>query len=571
MTDSLLQLAKIAGIKEQSATRWEELSASVIAARLGGMPTAVDKELEKESSALDGHLLSIAYKGWIAFNQMEIGQYVRAVKLYDKLVVESETHRKGPLPFDPALTLLRHRVDALRMMRSAKSAIQGAIDLSNAASAPHPAFALEVARTAEGFGEYGIAEKWYKQTIAITTKKRGQHYRARSTVEGTSAFYREVAIRDLERLRREPDMLQTPEVLAQGIADAISERDYKKLARYASRTHFNVTFGCHSVYVGADETSERLIKVLGSAFAGPFELIYRGAHCQLSVGHFKVGNALQPLKLILRKWVRGWEWTGIVAHDSDYWVPDFPRAPKETNQPLSIRIVGPWQSGKKFMAGGFRHPWHGLAALGDIDPISRTIRACSSECGFGLRGFYYNEAISHNGHEAFAIDFTSYEQCNPYASPIDRWPVLAPADGLVVGVESSIPDGSDRGSNTVELIHPAGTPPCKYLSRYLHLARTPIIPVSEGMFLRRGAALGFMDDTGNSAMPHLHFSIHDQSMGPHRNMVTSSVSAPIMFGPSVRATPMAGQRLDDADDGRCVDSRNAGVLPTVRVSRPGGP
>ncbi len=62
-----------------------------------------------------------------------------------------------------------------------------------------------------------------------------------------------------------------------------------------------------------------------------------------------------------------------------------------------------------------------------------------------------------------------------------------------------------------------------------------------------GTRLGRMDDTGNSILDHLHFSIHD------RNIAAMS-GAP--YGASVRPTPMSGTRLEDGDSGTCVRSTN---------------
>ena len=61
------------------------------------------------------------------------------------------------------------------------------------------------------------------------------------------------------------------------------------------------------------------------------------------------------------------------------------------------------------------------------------------------------------------------------------------------------------------------------------------------MYVRQGARLGLMDDTGNSQLNHLHFSIHD---------------ATLMGGMSVRPTPMDGFSLSDQASGTCVTSTN---------------
>ncbi len=566
MTDSLERLAKTAGLNSRAAARWEELSAEVIATRLGGRPTAIDKDLQKESVAVKGHALSIAYRGWIAENSMLVGQPITAIKLFDALIADADGLPQGPYQIDPLVTLLRFRARAMRTTGDPKLSIEGAVELASMPNLSHPAFSLAAARTAEHFAAVDTAEHWYERVLADTANAENEHYRVRATVEETPAYYREVARRDLDRLRRRPDALQSAETLAQALADAIDARDDNTLMRLASPTHFSVAIGCHAAYVDVQATVESICQSLRTCLAGPFKLISRGEHRQLSLGIADGGNPLRYASLILRKHARGWDWTGIHVLDAGFWLSDFPAAPIETNQPLSIRIRGPWQSGRKFMAGGFRNPWHGFVSGTTLDPVSLAIRSCGSECGFGMRGFYYNEALSHNGVSAFAIDFSSYEQCVPFSDRANLWPVLAPADGLVVGTWPFELNGSDSRANAVELIHPMGTPTCRYLSRYLHLAGTPAIPVSAGMFVRGGSVLGFMDDTGNSAMPHLHFSMHDQSAGPHPDLVTSSVSAPIMYGPSVRPTPMAGQSLNDVDDGRCIDSHNSGVRPRVTVA-----
>jgi murein DD-endopeptidase MepM/ murein hydrolase activator NlpD len=60
------------------------------------------------------------------------------------------------------------------------------------------------------------------------------------------------------------------------------------------------------------------------------------------------------------------------------------------------------------------------------------------------------------------------------------------------------------------------------------------------MIMGRGAPIGFMDDTGNSALPHLHFSMRDRDLSMN----------------SVRPTPMDGQTLNDGESWKCVGSTN---------------
>ncbi|MBI5513297.1 MAG: hypothetical protein HY909_05980 [Deltaproteobacteria bacterium] len=150
-----------------------------------------------------------------------------------------------------------------------------------------------------------------------------------------------------------------------------------------------------------------------------------------------------------------------------------------------------------------------------------------------------------------------------------------------------------------------------YTSRYLHLAgpgtfSTPT-RVSIGMFVAQGTRIGHIDDTGNSVLPHLHFEVCDNritlplsvnlsvpgiggtirfgagsssgvslgipatirlpgeagtGMPVALNNIPGLPPYPTVLGPSVRPTPMSGQRLggdfalDLVDDGSCVPSNN---------------
>jgi murein DD-endopeptidase MepM/ murein hydrolase activator NlpD len=185
-----------------------------------------------------------------------------------------------------------------------------------------------------------------------------------------------------------------------------------------------------------------------------------------------------------------------------------------------------------------------------------------ARCGVGPRGFYYNHG-SHDGDSAFAIDFTRYRRGLPFVNASEGTPVLAVQMGSVTRVVSNIRSGSRANPNLVEIHHVWArgriatepfvqeTSPLEfffepYTSRYLHLAGPMLIPVSVGMFVRQGARLGLMDDTGESFLNHLHFSLHD-GRRPGRRFA---------FGRSVRPSPMGRTRLEDRDEGKCVRSRN---------------
>jgi hypothetical protein len=182
-----------------------------------------------------------------------------------------------------------------------------------------------------------------------------------------------------------------------------------------------------------------------------------------------------------------------------------------------------------------------------------------SDCGFGPRGFYYNEGSTHDEEDAFAIDFTRYRKNVPYNNDSGGTPVLAVRDGIVVRVSAGTRTGSSSASNTVEINHADPANPSdttRFRSRYLHMEGPFRIPVSLGMAVIAGQRLGLMDDTGNSLLDHLHFSLHD------RNLSHPKAS----YGRSIRPTPMSGVSLGDGSSAKCVSSTNLERKPGLNFS-----
>jgi hypothetical protein len=141
--------------------------------------------------------------------------------------------------------------------------------------------------------------------------------------------------------------------------------------------------------------------------------------------------------------------------------------------------------------------------------------------------------------------------------------VLAARSGIVQSVRAGTSSGDSSASNTVEIIHADPTNPSdtsRFRSRYLHLEGPFKIPVSTMMPIFVGNRLGIMDDTGNSILDHLHFSIHDRQI-PHPN---------VSYGASVRPTPLSGVRLEDGDSATCVRSTNVeyvGEKPMIEATQ----
>jgi tetratricopeptide (TPR) repeat protein len=254
----------------------------------------------------------------------------------------------------------------------------------------------------------------------------------------------------------------------------------------------------------------------------------------------------------------GWEWSGLALTELPESLETFfgPLPPPDTNQPLQIAIKAPWPAGMHFRAGGlvvYLNLVNAFRLSGVAGLFEAEAAATLDPCGFGFAGLYYNQAPTHNDaheHSSFAIDFSRCIQGIAFENGADGIPVLAVADGCISNTISSNVHGSRMQENRVEITHMTAAEAAqvamghkvqpKYKSMYLHLDGPNKIPVCCGHHVVQGTILGFIDDTGNSAMSHLHFSIHDQ----HNQ------------GMSVRPNPMDGQSLDDINDGSCIVSTN---------------
>ena len=272
---------------------------------------------------------------------------------------------------------------------------------------------------------------------------------------------------------------------------------------------------------------------------------------------------------ILTRCGRGWEWTGLaLTVATDAWQEHWGLSQPRSNQALTLPIKAPWPAGQRFMAGGlddFALKSAAVAAGGLLGGAAIAWGFSRASCGYGPRGFYYNSVSpTHQDEDAFAIDFTRYRRGAPFDNESGGTPVLAVADGVVMSACAGTSSGDDSSSNTVEIRHddPATGQP-RYLSRYLHLAGPFQLSVSSLMAVDTGMRLGLMNDTGNSILDHLHFSIHDQTV-PFAG--AGSTCGGITRGASVRPSPMDGQRLGDGDSGKCVRSSNAEVAPTGVVT-----
>jgi hypothetical protein len=331
----------------------------------------------------------------------------------------------------------------------------------------------------------------------------------------------------------------------------------------------------------------RLLDVIGDELrrskvrTDPFSLQGTGDKRYLETEGWEGSFLRNRVVLLLTHALEGWEWSGVA-------VTEFPEAtwgeilgPPErgSNQPLSLTIKSPWPRGLTLRAGGiipFTIQLVRCAGAGPYPlPLLCIFRlAASSPCGLGPGGLYYGGVagfnFTHGGDDFFAIDFARYRFGVPLQNQTFGTQVLAVQMGMVSGVNAAIATGATSTDNRVLVKHlteadfimivileilsgrplrPFATP--RFTSMYLHLDGPFKIPVSPGMFVRQGANLGAMDDTGRSLHHHLHFSIHDRAVTG-----TQAEGALTPAGRSVRPNPMDGQRLLDFDDGACVFSTN---------------
>jgi urea transporter len=134
-------------------------------------------------------------------------------------------------------------------------------------------------------------------------------------------------------------------------------------------------------------------------------------------------------------------------------------------------------------------------------------------CTQGIDGAY-----THRGLLRHAFDFEVYGDvdgslCTGDGQHVSDYrcfglPVLATADGIVAAIEHSVPNNAigevsrDKPwGNHVTLQHAA-----ELYSVVAHLAPSTIA-VYPGQFVRRGALLGYLGNSGRSPRPHLHFQL----------------------------------------------------------------
>jgi hypothetical protein len=443
---------------------------------------------------------------------------------------------------------LCHKAQAATLLGNVPTAITAYTDLSrHNPSDPDPLF--QAGLLAEAVSQTDQAAGFYQQIARESLSKRTDDPA-------------ELARRGLLRLALPTtNFAAEPEHIVAALDEALHGGDVHRLRRMVSTTHFTIgIIGGHTIFETEDLLDELCRDLTASRVTAGRELLGSGAKRYLHTSGWQGQWFSGDVVFLITRAPRGWQWTGVaLTLPNELWLDRWRPAVAQSSQQLPFELLAPWPAGQCFTAGGLgiyvvlqAEIIAALAAgwFGWVAAATLALQYSRSDCGFGPRGYYYNTSPTHEGADAFAIDFTRYRQYVPYYPQSGGTPVLAARAGIVRTAVAGTPSGNSTASNTVEIEHadPGNlTDTKRFTSRYLHLEGPWKIKVSQGMAVPAGKLLGYMDDTGNSVLDHLHFSIHDRTiLYPGRPS-----------GASVRPTPMNGVRLDDQDSGACVCSTNA--------------
>jgi tetratricopeptide (TPR) repeat protein len=505
-------------------------------AAVGSDPTSSVERLRAAADSEPDAPVAPAFRLWAADGLGRAGRDREAVAAYDEtLPAAGRSDFEG---IDFATEAFRNRAGSLARLGDVDGAVAGYRDLAARGDAKQALFRAGV-----------VAERGGRRQQAIELYEEAADP-ARRPGEG----YGQAALRAAQRLAGEAGAFApSPLAIADRLKAALSAGDADQLRRLASPTHLQAGPGGGHFQFEDEEILEWLCEDLSRSRPRPFgrRLLGTGGKRYLLTSGWRGKHFKGIVGFCLTRSARGWEWSGIlVTGPSDPWLERWEPAEKATNQPLPFGLLAPWPEGKCFTAGGLPGFIAEMAVIAGAWSFFGFIGAgiafafSGRDCGFGLRGFYYNEGPTHSGSSAFAIDFTTYRRWAPFVNAAGGVPVLSAANGIVRMADGNTSSGDSSHANEVQINHddPATGNP-RFVSRYMHMAGPGMIPVSAGMVAPTGGRLGVINDTGNSVLDHLHFSIHDTAAGGG-------------IGPSVRPTPMEGRSLGDRDSGTCICSTN---------------
>jgi hypothetical protein len=537
-TDSL----RPTSLDEKSADQWRQLSGQVRCSRAEPGCTRTNMDLEAAAQREPESPAAPAYHLWMADNLMRDNQPADALSAYDATVKSAQSASRLIETIDPIIGALYHKAQAAALLGDATTAIAAYRDLHNYDSG-----------NADPLFQAGLV---YEKQGQLDRAADSYRRMARAEPSNRADDPAELARRALLRMEQPAShFAPSADAVSDRIATALEHRDVSALQQAASQTHFGIgCVGGHTIFEQMEMLDHLYRDLRASRVTVRYRLHGTGSKLYLFTRGWNGKWFAGDVAFIIGRAPRGWEWTGLaITQANDLWRERWRPAVLQKNQPLPFELLAPWPAGQSFKAGGliqFAAEEAAVTAAGIFGGVL-ALNFSRSECGFGPRGFYFNQG-GHTEDDAFAIDFTRYRQFVPYDPESGGTQVLAVRSGIVQTVRAGTPSGDSAASNTVEIVHADPSNPvdiARFRSRYLHLEGPFRIAVSPMMLVFAGNLLGRMDDTGDSVWDHLHFSIHDRDL-PHPN---------VTYGASVRPTPMNGVRLEDGDSGTCVPSSNAGT------------
>jgi hypothetical protein len=524
---------------------WVQLTTHVLRARSAFNSCIANQRVEAAAAREPQAPVSPGYRLWIADNFARDRRFTDAARAYDATLERSQSLRDLADSLDPTVSALYHKAQALALAGSVTSAIDAFSELEKYPSRAKEAF-LQAGLLAEKSGDTSRAAGLYSRAAASEPSPRTDDAaqlcrRALLRMQDAGALY-----------------FASPYLLKDALTAILEHGDIRQLERLVSSTHFAVgPIGGHSAFESVDMAQELARDLAASTVTAKRALLGSGEKLYLPTSGWQGRWFRGDVAFVLTKAPQGWQWTGVgLSSPNERWLERWRPAVKQTNSPLPFELFAPWPEGQHFKAGGLWRYVEEQALIvgaGFLGGGLIALGLSSDDCGFGPRGYYYNTGPTHDGDEAFAIDFTRYKQWVPYDNLSGGTPVLAARDGIVRFVAAGTPSGDSSASNTVEISHADPANPVdltRFTSRYLHMEGPFKILVSAMMPVFVGNRLGLMDDTGNSVLDHLHFCIHDRQI-PFPG---------VDIGGSVRPTPMSGVTLEDGDDGTCVRSTNVEIV-----------
>ena len=548
----------------------QKLSEMVCKARNSSNPSMVNDDLRRHIDLEANGILAPVLLLWLGDNLLQEARFKEAIEVYMEPVTRYSDRRFGGRPYASfALEQMAACYERLGESTNAIDAYRKILDSFPEDTSP-AWIHYQMGRIAEEAGDDDDAVNAYAE--ASKAKDEPSH----NTVD-----IADLARRNSERLKSERKWIQPhPEGLSKLLAHALEVKDTASLEQLASPTHFTIgAVASERLFIGNEKILPQLFNDLhkSDVQSDPLNLLGSGGKRYLVSKGWK-GDLLSDHAVFLLSGTRdGWEWSGIaLTQSSEDWKKVVGQITPGTNQPLPMPIKAPWPAGSMFRAGGVESAIGSGIVLILFGPWgSLWDGVVAGPCGRG-GGFYYNQAPTHSGINSFAIDFARFSP--PVWIPSsDGTPVLAVLGGIVTDLQPNFTNGDPRlgHENFVNIDHTVETfasfwgwiiewitgrrqPRVRreFRSRYLHLAGSPMVPVSMGMVVSQGTRLGVMDDTGNSVFSHLHFSIHNVLPGTPTPMTPTPTP---IIGTSVRPTPMDGQTLNDDEGGKCLSSTNVPI------------